>query len=316
MYKGKQITVSIPALNEEENISKVLTGLPDIVDNVIVINDGSTDRTQEIAEQHDAIVVNHKVNKGVGAAFHSAVKKALEIGTDILVTIDADGQFNSNDIVKLAAPIAESTADFVTASRFKDKTLYPIMPKSKFWGNLMMSRLISKLTKQRFYDVSCGFRAYNKEALLRLNLFGQFTYTQEVFIDLAFKKMVIEEVPSKVRGVREIGKSRVASNLFRYGIQTFKIIIRTYRDYKPFTLFGILGLISLVIGLGFVGFLFTHFIQTGEFTPYKWTGFTGGFFVGISLIFFLLGFILDMFTRMRMNQEELLYQHKKNRYNG
>lgn len=314
MYKGKKITVSIPALNEEENIGKVIKGLPDIVDMVIVINDGSVDRTAQIAEDLGAIVVNHLTNKGVGAAFHSAVKKALELNTDILVTIDADGQFNSDDIPKLVAPIAESSADFVTASRFKDPSLFPIMPKSKFWGNLMMSKLISKLTRQKFYDVSCGFRAYNKEALLRLNLFGQFTYTQETFIDLAFKKMVIVEVPSQVRGVREIGKSRVASNLFRYGIQTFKIIIRTYRDYKPFTLFGILGLIALFIGLAFSGFLFIHFFQTGEFTPYKWTGFIGGFFVGISLVFLLLGFILDMFTRMRMNQEELLYQNKKKQY--
>jgi len=314
MIDNKKLIVSIPALNEEANIEKVIKSIPDIVDIIIVINDGSKDKTEEIALKCGAVVVNHPTNKGVGAAFHSAVKKALELGADILVTIDADGQFDTNDIPKLSKPISIGQADFVTASRFKDKTLYPIMPKSKFYGNIFMASFISKLTRQKFYDVSCGFRAYNKEALLRLNLFGQFTYTQETFIDLAFKKMVILEVPSKVRGVREIGKSRVASNLFKYALQTSKIIIRTYRDYKPFKLFGFLSLIMLIIGFGMGGFVFTHFALSGSFTPYKWLGFTGGFFIGIGLVFLLLGFILDMFTRMRINQEELLYQNKKQMY--
>lgn len=314
MYNNKTIAVSIPALNEEENIDKVIKAIPDIVDQIIVIDDGSSDNTGEISLKNGANVVTHKKNKGVGAAFHSGIKRALELKVDVLVTIDADGQFDANDIPKLVRPIIDRDVDFVTASRFKDKSLYPIMPKSKFWGNLFMSAFISKLTKQKFYDVSCGFRAYNKEALMRLNLFGEFTYTQETFIDLAFKKMSIEEIPSKVRGVREIGESRVASNLFRYGFQTFKIIIRTYRDYKPFKLFGTFALLFFIIGFVLSTFLISHYIQTGNFTPYKWTGFTGAFFISISFVLFLLGFILDMFTRMRINQEELLYHHKKRKY--
>jgi hypothetical protein len=185
------------------------------------------------------------------------------------------------------------------------------MPKVKFWGNQFMSRFISKLTGQKFYDVSCGFRAYSKETLQRLNLFGEFTYTQETFIDLAFKKMAIMEIPVVVRGTREHGKSKVASNLFRYGFQTLKIIIRTFRDYKPFRLFGYLSLFSFIIGLAFAIFLGIHYLQEGQFTPHKWAGFTSGFFFVMTLLFLLIGFVMDMFARMRQNQEEILYELKR-----
>jgi hypothetical protein len=186
------------------------------------------------------------------------------------------------------------------------------MSKVKFWGNKFMSHFISRLTKQKFYDVSCGFRAYSKETLQRLNLFGDFTYTQETFIDLAFKNMAILEIPVYVKGKSEHGKSKVASNLFRYGIQTLKIIIRTFRDYKPFRLFGYLSLITFLIGLGFAIFLGIHYLQANAFSPHKWAGFTAGFFWVVTLLFLLIGFVMDMFARMRQNQEEMLFQLKKN----
>ena len=122
--------------------------------------------------------------------------------------------------------------------------------------------------------------------------------------------MDIIEVPVLVRGTRAIGKSRVASNLFRYTYQTTKIILRTFRDYKPFNLFGFFSLFFFLIGLFFLIYMFYYKITTGSFTPYKWLGFAGGTAVLIALISVLLGFILDMFARMRHNQEEILFQLK------
>lgn len=316
MHKDHTVAVVIPAYNEEQNIGRVIDAIPGFVDQVIVVDDGSVDGTAEIAHQKNALVVRHNANKGVGAAFNSGVNKVLELNYDLMVNMDADGQFNPADIIHIITPIVEHQADFVTASRFKDKSFYPEMSRVKFLGNRFMSWFVSRLTKQRFYDVSCGFRAYRRETLLRLNLFGDFTYTQESFIDLAFKKLVIREIPVAVRGKREHGKSRVASNLFRYAYQTSKIIIRAFRDYKPFKLFGFVSLFAFLVGLGFGVFLLIHYIQQGEFSPHKWAGFVSGFFVILSLFFLIIGFILDMFARMRMNQEEIMYQLKRQFSNG
>ncbi|MDA3820953.1 MAG: glycosyltransferase family 2 protein [Candidatus Delongbacteria bacterium] len=313
MLKNKSIAVVIPALNEEVKIKSVIQSIPDFVDKVFVVNDGSTDNTAKVASEAHAIVISHKENRGVGLAFKTGVEAVLNGDFDVMVNMDGDGQFNPEDIVKLVDPIVNDEADFVTASRFKDNALIPDMPKAKLWGNKNMSRFISWMTKQKFYDVSCGFRAYNRLALLKLNLFGDFTYTQESFIDLAFKNVRIMEIPVEVRGVREHGKSRVASNLFRYAVQTFKIILRTYRDYKPLRLFGYFALFSFIITLILGGFFIVHYINTGYFSPHKWAGFVSGFFFVVSLVLVMMGFILDMFARMRQNQEKILYELKKDK---
>lgn len=311
MYKNKKIGLIIPAFNEEENIEGVLNRIPDYIDQLVVVNDGSIDRTAEIAKKNGAMVINHKKNRGVGATFNTGVKYMLTANVDITVNMDADGQFNPDDISKLLEPIIENKADFVTASRFKEKELVPVMSPVKLWGNKQMSRFVGWLTGEKFYDVSCGFRAYSTETLNRMNLFGSFTYTQETFIDLVFKDMTILEVPVKVLGKRSIGKSRVASNLFRYGYQTLKIILRAIRDHKPFKLFGFASLLFALAGFVFLSVLFYFKFSTGSFTPYKWSGLAAGVLFLSSLIFLLLGFILDMFARMRHNQEEILF-HLKN----
>ena len=146
---------------------------------IVVVDDGSSDATRQLALDAGAHVISHGVSRGVGAAFHTALEHALATGADILVNIDGDGQFDAGEITRLVAPVVADEADFVTASRFADPALYPEMSRIKFVGNKMMSRLISFLTGKHFHDVSCGFRAYNRVAFLNLNLFGTFTYTQE-----------------------------------------------------------------------------------------------------------------------------------------
>jgi glycosyltransferase involved in cell wall biosynthesis len=301
----------MPAYNEERLIGSVLDRMPDYVDTIVVVNDGSTDTTPNIAKAKGAFVVTHKMNRGVGAAFHTGVNKALELTADIMVTIDADGQFDSRDINKLIDPIIDGDADFVTASRFKDKKLVPKMSRIKYWGNIAMSKLISFLIGQRFFDVSCGFRAYSKEALLRLNVFGQFTYTQETFMDLAFKNLTIQEVPISIQGTREYGPSKVAKNLFRYVYRTSMIILKAFRDYKPLKFFGFIGGVSACVGFLLEGFLLWHYFQAGKFSPFKIVGFAGGYLLAIGLLIFITGLLADMLHRIRVNQEEILYRKKK-----
>ena len=316
--KGKRmkLVIQMPALNEEASIERVIQSLPKKLEGVdeivpLVVDDGSTDRTAELARAAGAVVVSHGKNRGVGVAFRTGIRKAEELGADAVVTVDADGQFNVDDIPTLLAPILKGEADFVTASRFLDPALVPEMPAAKRWGNDFIARWLSGLMKQEFRDVSCGFRAYSQDAFLRLNLLGNFTYTHEVFLTLAFSGMRIKEIPVKVRGVREHGKSRVASNLFRYGHRTASIILKTYRDYRPLRFFGCIAAVLSVIAVCFFAFMISVKLQTGYFTPHKWAGFAGAAFLGGGCVVFLVGVMSEMLDRIRTATDEALFRAKR-----
>ena len=306
----------MPALNEEptvrdliERIPRDIPGISDVI--VILVDDGSIDRTPEVARRAGAIVITHPETRGVGLAFQAGVKKTLELGADFMVNMDADGQFNPEDIPKLVEPLLEGRAGFVTASRFIDKKLKPKMGFVKYLGNIGMSALVSILARSRFYDVSCGFRAYTRETLQQLNLFGHFTYTQETFLDLSFKGVTILEVPIRVLGKREHGESRVASNLFRYAFNTSKIVFRSFRDYRPMHVFGLVSGLMFLVATGLSVFLLQHWYRTGTPTPHKWAGFTAAALYGMGFLVFMTGLIGDMLARIRINQERILYLLRK-----
>ncbi|MCF8104531.1 MAG: glycosyltransferase family 2 protein [Desulfohalobiaceae bacterium] len=310
------LVILIPCLNEAPTIGEVISAVPKDIPGVdqtdiVVIDDGSTDESAEIAKSNGAMVVSHPSQLGVGVAFNTGLNKSIELGADLVVNIDGDGQFNPQDIVKLIQPIMDDQADFVTASRFKDKRLIPQMPNIKELGNKFLARLISLLSGQKFHDVSCGFRAYSQETMLQLNLIGKFTYTQETFLDLAFKDLRIMEIPIKVKGEREHGKSRVARNIWIYAVNSAKIIFRSFRDYKPLRFFGILSCAMIILSLGLGIFFFSHYLQTGRFSGHLWAGFSSAFLFILGFLFFVTGLLADMFDRIRLNQEKLLYIEKK-----
>ncbi len=314
----KKIVIFIPAYNEEKTIALIIKKVPKKIlglkTEILVVNDGSKDKTEYLAKQAGAVVINHTFNKGLGQTFQTGIDKAVGLDADIMVNIDADGQFNPNEISKLIAPILNKEANFVASDRFynleSSKLVKPQdMPLIKYWGNLLMAALISFLSNQKFNDVSCGFRAYDKKTLLSLNLIGKFTYTQESFLDLATKGLIIKTVPVTVKYFPD-RKSRVANNIFKYAFKTLKIIIRSFRDYKPLLFFTYLSIIPALISFGSGVFLAYHYINSGQFTPYKSLGFVFIYFSTLSFILLLCGLISDMFVRLRINQEKILYQQK------
>ena len=310
---GSLLLVVVPCLNEDATVGDVVRNIPRSVPGIdtvqiLVIDDGSTDATAERAREAGAEVVSHQSNLGLGRTFRQAVEIAIEKGADIMVNIDGDGQFNPNDIPLVVRPVVDDQVDMATASRFADRSLVPVMPAVKKAGNRAVARIVWLLTGARYHDVSCGFRAFSRHALLRMNLFGTFTYTQETFLDLAFKELSIREIPVKIRGTRQFGKSRMASSIPRYALRSMQIMLRAFISYRPFTFFGVIASLFLVPGFSLLLFLAVHYIITGAFSPHIWAGFVGGSFSFLGISTLMLGFIGDMLVRVRLNQEKILYQ--------
>jgi len=310
------LLVIIPCLDEEATVQRVVSGVPREINGIgkieiLVIDDGSTDKTSERASEAGAQVIRHSSTRGLGTTFQEAVGIALSKQVDILVHIDGDGQFDPADISALVTPVIENQIHMATASRFLNTDLIPEMPIVKRLGNRGIAWIVWVLTGKRFHDVSCGFRAFSREALLRMNLFGSFTYTQEAFLDLVFKNLSILEVPVRVRGTREFGTSRIAANIPRYAFRSLQIMLRAFISYRPFSLFFSMGILFLLIGGGFLSFLGWHYVQTGAFSPHIWAGFVGGSFTFLSISTIITGLVGDMLVRIRMNQEHLLYFLKK-----
>lgn len=317
----QKLVVLIPAYNEEKTIGEVIRKIPSdilgIKTTVLVVNDCSRDATETEATKAGALVVSHHRNFGVGKTFQTGIEKALKLRADYLVNIDADGQYSPTDIEKVLAPVVTGEADFVTADRFTTlagKLKRPEnMPRSKYFGNILMAKLIGFLVSQKYPDVAAGFRAYSRKTLLLLNLNGKFTYTQETFLDLVSKDAVVKSIPIPVIYFKE-RKSKVAGSLLRYTYHTLKIIISTFRDYRPLLFFCYLAICPIIVSLILSIFLLQHFILTGSFTPYKYLGFTALYLFSSALVLLVLGFVADMFTRVRIMQEKILLMEKEKLY--
>ena len=317
--KPISLVVIIPALNEAATIGQVVRDIPRDIPNVgdvscVVVNDGSTDNTATVAAEAGAKVVGFGHNRGLGAAFAEGLRTALGLGADVIVNIDADGQFNPADIPKLVGPIVRGEADMVTASRFADRNLVPEMPWVKKWGNRRVANLVNKLAEQNLHDVSCGFRAYSRDAALRATLLGGHTYTHEVILELAFRGMRMSEFPVEVVGVRKVGTSRVAGNLWKYGWNSLLIILRAYRDYRPMRVFGGISLLFLIPAVLCGCFIFLHYLRTGQFSPYIFVGFLAAGLGFVSFICYITALLAGMMNRLRILQDEGLFLLRKREY--
>ncbi|KKP74510.1 MAG: Glycosyl transferase family 2 [candidate division WS6 bacterium GW2011_GWF1_35_23] len=291
--------------NEGKTIGELLDRIPKKIDGiddieVMVVDDGSTDDTVKIAKEKGAVVYSNLSQKRLAYSFQYAVDKVLKMGADIAVNIDGDLQFAPEEIPLLVKPILDGKADFVPE----------FMSKGKYWGNRIGAFVIGSLSKKKFSDVTCGFRAYNRDALLHMNINNKFTYTQEAFQLLASKQLNIRQVPISIKYFKG-RKSRVVSSIFSFISLSAFNILRVFRDFAPLKFFGILGLVPFLIGLACVIFLGMHWLNTGDFSPYKFVGFTGLYLITLGIIVWLFGMLSDILGRIINNQEKTLYITKK-----
>ncbi len=224
--ESPSITALIPAFNESRSIGGIIRRVGVQVDKVVVINDFSSDETPLIAQYLGATVLNHSRNMGVGAAMQTGINYSKATKPDIVVTLDADGQHKPEDIPRVIQPILSGEADLVLGSRFL-RGNPPDMPAIKLLGNKFFVYLIRFLTGIELTDTQTGFRALNRRALAKLDLEANYTYVQEMIIDLHTKGFRIVEVPITALP-REYGSSKVALNIFKYALRTLSIITHAY----------------------------------------------------------------------------------------
>lgn len=259
-----KVVITIPAYNEEKTIGPVLDDIKAVMKRtsydfqLVVVNDGSADKTIQVAKKHGATVFSHVRNRGLAETFKTEMKHCLELGADVIVHTDADGQYDPNAIPHLIAKVEEGY-DLVLGSRFKGRSMKH-MPILKKLGNKAFALVFSHLLKQRITDSTTGFRAFTSEIASEIEYINTFTYTQEQLIRAKKQKFRITEIGIKSRRTRE---SRLFNGPLQYAIKAWTNILRIYRDYDPLKFFGYIG--GAFFGFGFLIGLFILYkiITTG-----------------------------------------------------
>jgi len=311
-----KLIVTIPAFNEQESIAKVIKEVPRYIEDIdevkiLVINDGSTDRTVKVAKGAGAdYIISNPGNQGLAYSFKRGLEQALKLGADIIVNTDADFQYNQTEIPKLIQPILQKRAEMVIGNRQIKKLNH--MPFVKKYGNMLTSWTLRKLLKNKVTDASSGFRAFSRDVALRLSVFSNHTYTHETIIQCTLQKMRIAEVPVEFKK-RESGKSRLINSLWGYIKSAVGTIIRIYLMYNPLRTFLKLGIFISLVGLLFES-RYLWFYFKGATGGHLQSMILGTILIIIGVQVMVMGLLADLIDANRKRQEETLYKLKKKEY--
>ncbi len=260
-----KLIVQIPCYKEEETLAETLAAIPRHIDGIdtietLVIDDGSPDRTYEVAIEAGADhIVRNQVNQGLARAFSVGLDYALKHGADIIVNTDADNQYNADCIAALIAPVLRGQADIVVGNRNPSRLEHfsPI----KRWLQGFGSWVVGRLSGTRIPDAASGFRAFSREAAMRMNIVSDFTYTLETIIQAGKKQLSITHVDVDVNP--QSRPSRLFSSPLSYVVHSVSTIIRIYALYEPLWVFSLIGFVLLMAG-GVLGLRFTiDYLATG-----------------------------------------------------
>ena len=301
-----KLIIQIPCFNEEATLPITLADLPRTVPGIdevewLVIDDGSTDRTAEVARQHgvDHIVV-HPRNMGLARAFMSGLDAALEFGADVIVNTDADNQYSAQCIPLLVAPILEERADMVIGARTIDSIEH-------FSGIKKILQRIGSWTVRiasgtDIPDAPSGFRAFSRDAAGRLNVYSNYTYTLETIIQAGQKRMALAWIPVETN--ESLRPSRLMRGTLSYVVRSIATILRIFVVYRPFQFFVSVGAILLGTGT-IVAARFFYFYLAGDGQGHIQSLILASILVGIGFQTVMVGFVADLLGVNRSLLEEL-----------
>jgi len=309
------LCVMIPAHNEEATIERVINTIPIAIPgitqtSVLVINDGSTDKTAERAEKAGAEIIHHSIKQGLAQTFQHGLNECLKRGADIIVNIDGDGQYESREIPKVIKPLAEGWADVVLTNRNVHSLSH--MPFGKKYGNTIATLVTRIVSGFAVRDAQSGFRAFTREAALRLNVRGAYTYVQETIIQAEDKKLQIVQTDCTFYK-RTGGGSRLISSIWSYAKRAGSMLIRSFVRYKPLKVFLISGFLVSLPGF-FFAVRYLWYWSNGQQGGHIQSLIAAAILLIVGFQIIMLALLADTVDAERNVNEEILYRLKKMEY--
>ena len=310
-----KLIIQIPCYNEAETLTIALDALPKHIDGIdkieyLIINDGSKDDTVQVAKDWGVdYVVHFCKNKGLAKGFMAGIDACLRNGADIIVNTDADNQYCGEDIEKLVRPILDKKADIVIGERPIDQTAHfsPLKKKLQHLG----SWTVRVASDTDIPDAPSGFRAYSREAALRLNVTNQYTYTLETIIQAGNNRIPMESVP--IRTNPELRKSRLFHSMFGYIKKSSITILRSYLMYKPLKFFGIIGTILNAAGLA-LAIRYIVYKAMGDGAGHVQSLIVMAVLFMIGIFSYLIGLLADVIASNRKILEDVQYHVRRAEY--
>ena len=310
-----KLIIQIPCYNEAETLTIALNDLPRHIDGIdeieyLIINDGSKDETVEVARNWGVnYIVNFKQNKGLAKGFMAGLDACLRNGADIIVNTDADNQYCGEDIEKLVRPILEGKTDIVIGERPIDQTKHfsPLKKKLQHLG----SWVVRIASDSDIPDAPSGFRAFSREAAMRLNVTNEYTYTLETIVQAGREKIPMTSVPIRTNG--ELRPSRLFHSMMGYVKKSMLTIIRAFIMYKPLKFFTILGIIPFLIGVG-IGIRYLVLLACGAQGGHVQSLILSSILILMGFMTIVIGLQADIIASNRKLLEDIQYRIKKIEY--
>jgi len=312
-----KLIIQIPCYNEEETLKIALDALPRQIDGIdiieyMIINDGSRDKTVEVAKAWGVHhVVNFRRNKGLAYGFMAGIDEALRQGADIIVNTDADNQYCGEDIAALVAPILAEEADIVIGARPIDSISHFSFIKKKLQH--LGSWFVRVASDTDIPDAPSGFRAISRDAAMRLHVINEYTYTLETIIQAGREKIAITSVP--IRTNAELRPSRLFHSMRSYVKKSAMAIIRAFMMYKPLKFFGIIGMIPFTLGF-ILGVRYLVYMFLEPHAGHVQSLILAAILLLIGVQTFVVGLHADVMAANRKLIEEVKYHVKKMEYDG
>ncbi|HSM57421.1 MAG TPA: glycosyltransferase family 2 protein [Candidatus Sulfomarinibacteraceae bacterium] len=309
-----KLIIQIPCYNEATTLAAVLDELPasvagfDCVE-TLVIDDGSTDDTVRVAQQKGVDhIVQHRRNLGLAQAFQTGLDTALRLGADVIVNTDGDNQYSSRELPALVAPIVDGQADIVIGNRHTESVSH--FSPLKRWLQRLGSWAVRNISGTTVPDAASGFRAYSREAALRITILSRFSYTVETIIQAGKMGLTIVSVPVTTNAPTR--PSRLQRSMWHFIKEQASTIVRIYAFYEPLRTFSYLSAPFLLAGSTlWIRFLLNYLLNAADADRYVQSVTIGAGLIIVGVLIFVFGILADIAGKHRQLTQETLYRLKK-----